>query len=522
MGRFEVTGSVLAGQPEVTSRADIGPLPTLVELLGDLAARGVRYCHWKSNQHLAAGLAGMTDLDLLVELDQASLFREVMARHGLKRLMPPAHRAYPGIEHYIGLDRGTGRMFHLHVHFQLVLGDRHVKNYRIPVEQVVLDSVRLLDGVPVPSPELELAILSMRALLKYRIRDAVKDVLGIRSPGLAGQIRSELDWLLRQTGIREVSAALHVAGRPVPSGIICEFLETFQRDPRSGMRLLRLRGRLRRAVAGLERESRLRAAIRYRRAVWVARLWRQPQAKMRPETGGLTIALVGSDGSGKSTVARELVWWLSWKIDVRNYYLGSTSPSPPSRWLYAAFRALRRGERSIGRRLGDRSRIRAAVAAVRDVVLCFHHLAIGLERRRRHRAGHRDARAGRVVIFDRFPLATLSARPELRLLDAPKIAATFSGSGGRLTRALAAAEERLYRGFGLPDRLMVLHVTPGVAAARKPDHRQEVLEAKTKATVGLAALAERRMEPGRVVPIDADQPLPSVLLDVKLKVWDAV
>ncbi|HWL90278.1 MAG TPA: hypothetical protein VNP90_02835, partial [Actinomycetota bacterium] len=45
-------------------------IPALARLLDDLADHGVRFCHWKSNEHLAAGLAGRTDLDLLVDADQ--------------------------------------------------------------------------------------------------------------------------------------------------------------------------------------------------------------------------------------------------------------------------------------------------------------------------------------------------------------------------------------------------------------------------------------------------------------------
>ena len=51
------------------------------------------------------------------------------------------------------------------MHEVLVLGERYVKNYHLPIEREFLDSVRLLDGVPVPSPELELGVLAVRALL---------------------------------------------------------------------------------------------------------------------------------------------------------------------------------------------------------------------------------------------------------------------------------------------------------------------------------------------------------------------
>ena len=41
------------------------------------------------------------------------------------------------------------------------------------------------------------------------------------------------------------------------------------------------------------------------------------------ENGGCIIAFIGCDGSGKSTVSREILKWLNWKNDVEYFYMGS-------------------------------------------------------------------------------------------------------------------------------------------------------------------------------------------------------
>ena len=38
---------------------------------------------------------------------------------------------------------------------------------------------------------------------------------------------------------------------------------------------------------------------------------------------GLVVAFIGSDGSGKSTLTREMRAWLRYKLDVHGYYMGS-------------------------------------------------------------------------------------------------------------------------------------------------------------------------------------------------------
>ena len=53
-----------------------GPLKISLKLFGQLEDRGVKHCHWKSNQHLDAALAGLTDIDMLIAKEHAPHFFE--------------------------------------------------------------------------------------------------------------------------------------------------------------------------------------------------------------------------------------------------------------------------------------------------------------------------------------------------------------------------------------------------------------------------------------------------------------
>jgi hypothetical protein len=86
-------------------------------------------------------------------------------------------------------------------------------------------------------------------------------------------------------------------------------------------------------------------------------------------------------------------------------------------------------------------------------------------------------------------------------------------------RAMARWEMRAYQELErmAPDLVIKLHVSPSVSVRRKVDGTIEDLSRRTDA-VG------RIRFPGcsRVVDIDADQPLDSVLLRVKQAVWEAL
>lgn len=504
--------------------SDRHAVPALLACLGELVGERVRHCSWKSNDHLVAALAGETDLDLLVDRHDAARFAAVASRHGLKRVVPPPAAAFPAMEHHLGLDRRSGRLFHLHVHFQLVLGERYVKNHRLPVERELLDRTRTLSGVAVPPAELELAILVARALLKYRARDVVKDVLGIRAPGIPAKTRAEIEWLRRGRDLESIRPALDPISTVVPADIVASFLEVVERNPRSGLDLVRLRARLRRALRPLRRHSPARAGATYALALWRHRqhlvAGRPGPPAMALPAGGTTVALIGADGAGKSTIAAEVARWLGWKLDARVHYLGSKSPSPPTDWLYLGFRALRRSHRAVSRRLGDGSPAASPIAKLRNLALALHHLSVAQDRRRHHARARRHARGGGIAVLDRYPLACLSDRPEHRQLDGPQIAAVLGRHPGWFGRALAEVEAGRYRRFGLPDHLVLLDVDPLVAARRKPDHRLEVIRAKARAASELAELADAAG--ADVVRIDANRPLASVLLDVKRWLWDVL
>jgi hypothetical protein len=61
--------------------------------------------------------------------------------------------------------------------------------------------------------------------------------------------------------------------------------------------------------------------------------------------------------------------------------------------------------------------------------------------------------------------------------------------------------------------VFVLHVSPDVSQARKPEHPRERIEAKSQAIKGIARGGFD------LTDVDADQPLDQVLLQIKSKLW---
>lgn len=489
-------------------------------LFDKLNEENIRYCHWKSTLRLPLSLAGRTDLDLLVAREDSQRFKELLYRHDFKPFISHPHRQYPAIEDYLGFDPATGRLIHLHIHYRLVLGEQFAKNYYLPLDQHFLEQVCQRDGVKIPIPELELIVLVLRALLKYRDRDVLHDILRRgTSSGIPAAILAECEYLRQQTNPKQIAHALEQYAGFVSSDLIFQFLATIQSTPRDGWILYWLRSRVRRELAPYQRYSRRRARMTYYRVMlsrqWpldriLAQLLPLPDKRKTPVSGGITIAFVGVDGAGKSTIIKHIVKWLSWRMVVRSYYMGSNQPSRSTRAIKSVQRLTQLASGGCRRVFGAQSPFARLADRPRRFFERLRCLADGRDRYRRYLAGRRRAAQGAVVIYDRYPLD--SVRIGERMVDGPRIAAG-NGQLGLIGRRLAQAEERMYHNMLPAEHLFVLHVSPEVSQRRKPAHKAATIEAKSQAIERITA------QTGNLTHIDAEQPLDDVLLQVKSALW---
>ena len=495
-----LSGRVLDTEPGSVSGPRLGLIEDLFRQLHD---GDLRYCHWKSNEHLAASLAGKTDLDLLVARNDFARLAPILAELGFKRCLTVAGRGYPAVESYLGLDYATGALVHLHLHYQLTLGERYLKGYRVPWETLAL-STRIRaesEGIFVIEPHLELVLLAVRVALKVRWRDRLRGALG--GGRLSAGVRRELAWLVTRVDPARLStlatelvgerAALQlnaIAADNHPTG---SAFHRFGRLARPSLSEYRTYARL---------ESRARRWAREVRSRWLGRR-RLPQ-------GGLVVALVGADGSGKSTLSSGLTTWLARHLDVVPLYFGSGQGAASGMrraMAYAARTVMRasRGERTANRgtRRGHRG---SAMATVGDMAWI---LLLARERRRRATQARRARNRGLIVLCDRFPQSQFPRN------DGPWLQEWMTHPSW-LRRTVARAELAAieYTERVRPDVILKLNVTLDVARSRKSDTQLPALQAKIDVVERL-----KFTESTHVVEIDATRPLDEVVLEARRALW---
>lgn len=507
-----------AGRAIRTLAPTLGVLRTLFDRLH---AEGIRYCHWKSNEHLDASLIGATDVDVLVERGAILRLTRLLGDSDFKRFVVKPGLGYPGIEDYVGFDQASGALTHLHVHYQLTLGEKFLKGHRLPWEELYL-TTRVMDvdrGIYVADPHLELVVLVLRAAMKLRARDVALEALG--KPYWRGGLLREFRWLAaRVRPDRAAELATDLAGARVGGRIPVMLaagkpslgqLLAVRRDSEPALGEYRLYGSGQTVRHALGRELGI--------VWWKVRNWYLDAPTKSTRTlpqGGLLVALLGADGAGKSTVAGEIAEWLSHEVAVVTTYGGNGRGSAGwPRRLMQFMGAVRR--RLIGKPPGGiPPRADDAAPSPTAAVSVARGLWVeALTRERRARALHARRHRGRgvVVISDRFPQSQFPG-----FNDGPRLTAWLQHPS-RWRRAAARRERDAFRLAELcpPDLVVKLHVPFELAARRKPDTPAEQLRRGVE-------LLRRLTYPvtTRVVDVDASQPLPQVILEVKRALWDSI
>lgn len=212
------------------------------------------------------------------------------------------------------------------------------------------------------------------------------------------------------------------------------------------------------------------------------------------------IAVVGCDGSGKSTLTGELLEWLDAQRPTVSCHLGKQSGNIGRQIARLPM---------FGRKLDTSIQAKARTAQSERGPGLLAALVIylfALRRMRRFRRMQRLRAGGNMILADRFPQVAVPGA-----MDGPGLA-TARPTG--LVGWLARSERRLFDEMVShePDLVLRLNVSLETALARKPDHRPQSLARK------IEELPKLRFGGAPIVELDSHEPIENVLASAKAAV----
>ena len=223
------------------------------------------------------------------------------------------------------------------------------------------------------------------------------------------------------------------------------------------------------------------------------------QKELKEEELPPMIAIIGCDGSGKSTVSEEVIAFANQYGPASGAHIGKqagtvgrnlTKLPLVGHWI----------ERLIFRKTRKVKKLHKKNKRNPGLVISLVLYAFVIRRVRRFKRMLKLRKEGQIVVTDRFPQLDV-----LRAIDSTDLSTTDSGSSFVLW--LARKELRHYEWMTSyrPDLVLRLSVDHETACARKPDHNPDSLAKKIK------VIPQLKFNGAPIVEIDGTKPLPEVL-----------
>jgi thymidylate kinase len=488
----------------------------------------VNYCHWKSNLNLEQSLTGKTDLDLLVRSSDCLLFKSIVLFHGFKEVIAfNRSQQYPGIEDYLGFDKDTGVLFHLHVHYRLVLGEKKIKNHRLPVESCVISSSisHTKYKIQVPCPEWELILLIIRLILNTDIIDSMILYKSLKI-FIPLQIVDEYNWLYKKIDLMKFEGILKKQKNILPVDIINEFIEKWDKNNLGIIRILILKKKLLKFLKPFQRESTTKTillktfkffsnifltgkiVVRKIKFLNFSKNHHNTNKKKRLLNGGLTIAIMGADGAGKSTSIKELQQWLNKKLNIISLYMGSNQPSMLGYFYKYPMIYLHKLQRIIEIVAGKNNCLYKLIKFFARLFFALRAILFAKDRLKRYLSGIKNANNGNITIYDRYYLPYVD-----KYMDGPQI----WRQKDFIYRVLGKKEKSIYKKILLPDVLIILQISPNTALSRKDHGTPERVKQKC-----IALERVKKYDMPNTYHIKSEQPIDNMLLELKNIIWNSL
>jgi len=487
-------------------------LKLIREFFNELNEKNVEYCHFKSNIRLSESVNGITDLDLLVSQNKQIIFKEILHKYSIKQIIPPKHKDYKYIEHYVGFDEESGKIVHFHVHYRFRTGKHLLKDYFIPLEDILLCNAVYDDRysiIKIPPKHIELAIFIMRIAVKTNIKQIFKNKYVFPK-----HIHEELDFLIKNTDLDDLKR--FNIGNPKLEQLIYKFVESYSyNDGLSKFEIVSYLLKLRKELKPYKQGNFTSHFI------YIIRKLKCIPSIIDPSKGKKTIptphpifAFVGAPGAGKSSTVKHIKKWLSFQIATKSFYMGLPIGNIFSYNIpllnYIFFNQLMIWLSKI---FGKNSPLITPFIFMRDLALSIRWICVAKSRLKLYGKMKKYTMKGYVVLCDRFPIKEINYGMK-DPFEGPKLKDTVINKDNKLVKYFINKEIEIYDTISnLSDHfIIVLDVDTDVAVSRGRNY--EIVKRKN---YGIKLIDYNKPN---IVKIDANKSHDEVIKDIKKIIWE--
>ena len=499
------------------------------ELFEKLNSSNVRYCHFKSNNNLMMSLEGKEDLDIIVSGEDYSCFEDIITCYGFVECERNIFCSYPGVTNWYGYDKKNGSIIHIHLHTKLITGKGLVKDYILPWESQIINNAVINElGIKVNNPNIELILLFTRLVVKRKITDRIKstkreafipddeweEVLYLRKRICEPDFKNYYCELIDEQTY-SIFKNMMTCDKNIDKREFCNF----ERHIKTKLKRNRRFNPVVAEVLSVLYRVKRKINVICNEIVDLA----FPVKNRICGQGGI-FALVGIDGSGKSTISKEIIGWLDTYFDVKRYYFGAGDGNCDLliNVLIKGYQYLVRKKVVQEQDRGSSERVNVengeGLGYVKACLASIAYVKLSYNNYRSMRKAKRFCNKGGIVICDRFPQSMKEVLHDGPLIDRYRRAYPKSF----LIRKLALKEKRLFEKMDNIDSniyVIRLNVDPIICYQRKKENEGSEMDRIIKAE----QLGDiKYINATETVEVDGNDELRNVVLNVKTIIWDRV
>ena len=477
---------------------------TIGRIFSELTIEGCTPVFWKSPGFSYLSFDKNDDVDIFIGSCDLDLIHRVFMSNGFKKIVSASWRSIDGVGDYIGYSEDDKYLIHIQVYVAVTLGKPAGDQCRLSNSGLKLSIKHCgLSGFSSYSDAAVLRLCSAALLERYQRRTLQRYLGEVRLYKQKCGLEELVSSWERLFGPRCIDSLLKVAGGDPLSTDYKALKELKMCVANSDNTIFMpssLTDKFKSLVSGLNRKT-MNVPVLPRRI-----------------GAGAVVVILGSDGSGKSTLSRNLVNIFNKKLDTRLIYFGTGNgpsaiyrkPFVFGRWVYERIQAVKgsSGSKSewnkndvstthVNRPVSEPSRKHQSSQLFMDVVKGLWGISVAFERAAKHRKCLKLKRRGFVVITDRFPQV---AHPGIH--DGPRLS-RWLDSQNRYKKWLANWEKSVYTQIStyIVDQVIFLDVDLPTALLRRPEEAEQELNLRID-TIRKIKIASRRN-----VRIDAALPL---------------
>lgn len=433
------------------------------DFLKKLNSCNINYVHWKSNTNIKLALTGVDDLDILVDPKDQFNLEEIFKELNFIRAYSEKDKWQDGITHFIGLDSGSNKLVHVHLHYKLSLGYDYDKGFKLPiVEKYLVGKTLYNNTVFLPTYENEYCVLVIRLILKNALTPFL---LMLPNKQLRFLKDAKKKGVVKDGGYREfIDLKSKINSKKLETCLennfsfisreTFKYLEDVLDANLSVIDFFKAGKKLKNEIKGFRNYGELtsiRKAFfrlyfnRFYSLLRKFKLYDKILGK-KPQYGGRIVAFIGGDGAGKSTTIGNINKLLKSQLSTKVIHLGR----PPTGFKGYVFKIL-------GKIVG--------ILGFKDLALAFNYLRVAVGRKSVFLKACKLRDKGVVVLQDRMPIKGITA------MDCPRIKSIKNGKYKRFMKF----EEKCYSFINCVDQIFVLKLNPQIAIKRRPEDDKEEL-----------------------------------------------